>query len=111
MTFQEFKDQYEKVPVKECPNTVSGNPLVSVCVQTYQHAPYIKECLDGILMQETDFNFEVLLGDDSSTDGTREICLEYARKYPDKIRLFLHHRENNINIGGGQQEDLYWLQI
>ncbi|MDZ7795668.1 MAG: glycosyltransferase [Candidatus Marinimicrobia bacterium] len=66
--------------------------LVSVVVVTYQHSNYIKDCLDGILMQKTDFPVEILLGEDASTDGTREICIEYANKYPDKIRLFLHHR-------------------
>src|SRR5690606_4409195 len=76
------------------------NPVVSVCVQTYQHAPYIRECLDSILMQKTDFPFEILLGEDESSDGTREICIEYAEKFPDKIKLFLHRRENNIQIFG-----------
>ncbi len=100
MNFTDFKEKYQKTPVEEYPNNASHQPLVSVCVQTYQHANYIRECLDGILMQKTDFPFEILLGEDSSTDGTREICIEYAEKYPDKIRLFLHHRENNINING-----------
>ena len=100
MTFEEFNDKYQKVPVEEYPNSVSTKPTVSVCVQTYQHTHFIRDCLEGILMQETDFPFEILLGEDASTDGTREICIEYADKYPDKIRLFLHHRENNISIGG-----------
>jgi glycosyltransferase involved in cell wall biosynthesis len=100
MTFQEFKDIYQKVPVVEHLNTVCKEPLVSVCVQTYQHADYIRECLDGILMQKTDFPYEILLGEDASTDGTREICLEYANKYPDRIRLFLHDRGNKIEILG-----------
>ena len=51
-------------------------------------------------MQKTDFPFEILLGEDASTDGTRELCINYAENYPDKIRLFLHHRENNIKISG-----------
>lgn len=101
MTFEEFKKKYEKVPVERYPNAVSDKPLVSVCVQTYNHAVYIRQCLDGILMQQTDFDFEILLGEDDSADGTRKICIEYADKYPDKIRLFLHRRENNIRIGGG----------
>lgn len=84
------------------PTQAPETPLVSVCVQTYQHANYIKECLDSILIQKTDFEFEILLGEDESTDGTREICLEYAEKYPDKIRLFLHSRKNVISIDGNQ---------
>lgn len=75
-------------------------PLVSVCIQTYQHSPFISECLDSILCQKTDFPFEVLLGEDCSTDGTREICIEYAEKHPDKIRLFLHTRDTVIYING-----------
>ncbi len=90
----------QKVPVEHYDHKVPDKPLVSVCVQTYQHAKYIKECLDSILMQETNFNFEILLGEDESTDGTREICIEYAQKYPEKIRLFLHKRENVIYISG-----------
>ena len=74
--------------------------MVSVCVQTFQHVGFIRQCLDGILMQKTNFDFEILLGDDFSTDGTREISIEYAEKHPEKIRLFLHKRINNISING-----------
>ena len=100
MNFELFKSKFQKAPVEEYPNCVPENVVVSVCVQTYQHVDYIKEYLDGILNQKTNFDFEILLGEDASTDGTREICLKYAEKYPDKIRLFLHHRENNISVGG-----------
>jgi glycosyltransferase involved in cell wall biosynthesis len=100
MYFNEFKSTYQKIPVEHYPADVPENPVVSVCVITYQQVDYIHDCLEGILMQETDFPIEILLGEDDSTDGTREICLEYAEKYPDKIRLFLHHRENNIKING-----------
>ena len=88
----------EKVEVK--PNQVSDTPVVSVCVQTYNHENYIKACLDGILMQQTNFEFEILLGEDDSKDNTRKICVEYANKFPDKIRLFLHDRDNVIYING-----------
>jgi glycosyltransferase involved in cell wall biosynthesis len=100
MDFEGFKNKYQKLPVEKCPDLVKLDPVVSVCVQTYQHAEFIAECLDSILRQKTDFDFEILLGDDASTDGTRQICLEYAEKYPDKIRLFLHHRDNNIRVEG-----------
>ena len=68
-------------------------PLISVCVATYQHRHFIKDCLEGILMQKTDFPFEIILGEDDSKDGTREICKKYAEKYQDKIRLFLRDRK------------------
>lgn len=67
-------------------------PLVSVYTATYQHGSYIRECIESILMQKTDFPFELIIGEDDSTDGTREICIEYAEKHPDKIRLFLRDR-------------------
>jgi glycosyltransferase involved in cell wall biosynthesis len=70
-------------------------PLVSVTVPTYQHVNYIRNCLDGILTQNTDFPYEILLGEDGSTDGTREICKEYAEKYPNIIRLFLRDRDTS----------------
>lgn len=100
MDFNKFKSLCQKKEVEVCPSQVVGSPLVSVCISTYQHVNYIKKCLDGVLMQKTSFKFEILLGEDNSNDGTREICLEYAKKYPEKIRLFLHDRENNINING-----------
>jgi len=52
------------------------------------------------LGQNTSYSFEILLGEDGSTDGSRDLCIEYAKKHPDKIRLFLHKRENNIQING-----------
>ena len=68
---EDFIEKYQKVPVEEMPNNTPDEPLVSVCVQTYQHVNYIKQCLDGILMQKTKFAYEVLLGEDESNDGTR----------------------------------------
>ena len=75
-------------------------PLVSVCIPTFQHAPYLRQCLDSVLAQKTNFNFEIILGEDQSNDGTREICEAYALKFPDKIRLFLRKDEEKIFIRG-----------
>ena len=71
------------------------DPVVSIVVATYQHAPFIRQCLEGILMQQTDFPFEIIIGEDESTGATREICVEYAEKYPEKIRLFLRNRKTS----------------
>ena len=98
MNFEVFKSKYELQPVIEVPNQVNQNPKLTVLVLTYQQAPYIKECLDGILMQKTNFSIEIIIGEDDSSDGTRKICKEYAEKNPDKIRLMLHSRVNNIKI-------------
>ncbi|GCD77349.1 glycosyl transferase [Thermaurantimonas aggregans] len=71
-------------------------PLVSICMITYNHEPYIREAIEGVLKQITNFDFELIIGEDCSTDRTREICLEYQRKNPDVIRLLL--REKNIGM-------------
>lgn len=75
-------------------------PLVSVCIPTYQHANYIAQCLESILSQEASFSIEILVGEDQSSDGTREICIAYADRFPEKIRLFLNDREDVILIDG-----------
>jgi len=100
MNFLEFKELYQKKAVQEISSSTPKEPIVSVLVQTYQQKNFIGECLDSILMQETTFEYEILIGEDGSVDGTREICLEYAKNYPGKIRLFLHHRENQIKVLG-----------
>ena len=98
MDFKQFKDRYQKIEVEEISNIVDKNPKVSIIVQTYQHENYIEECLKGILAQKTDFPIEIIIGEDCSKDQTRKICLDYSAKFSDKIRLFLHHRENQIKI-------------
>ena len=79
-------------------NIKSDNLLVSVCVQTYNHEKYIKQCLDSILAQVTSFDFEIILGEDDSNDNTRNICIDYAKNSPEKIKLFLRHRKDVIYI-------------
>ena len=64
----------------------TDKPLVSVCTLAYNHAPYIRECLEGILMQKTNFAFELIIHDDASTDGTADIIREYEAKYPDIVK-------------------------
>ncbi|WP_435579666.1 glycosyltransferase family 2 protein [Gilvibacter sp.] len=79
---------------------MSREITISVGVVTYNHEKYIEQCLEGILMQKVDFNYEIILGEDDSTDNTRAICQKYAQQYPDKIRLFLRSREDVIYING-----------
>jgi len=62
-------------------------PLVSVMMITYNHAPFIGQAIEGVLQQKTDFPFELIIGEDCSPDGTREIVFEYQKKYPDIIRV------------------------
>lgn len=64
-----------------------SDTMVSVCCITYNQEKYISEALDGFLMQKTDFDYEILIGDDCSTDGTRNIIEDYCSRYPDRIKL------------------------
>ncbi len=68
------------------------DPLVSVCIPTFNHMDFIEECLNGVLIQTTNFPYEIIICDDGSYDGTAEICRKYAEKHQDKIRLYDHNR-------------------
>lgn len=63
------------------------NPVVSVFFPTYNHAVFVEQALDSVLMQETDFPFEIVIGEDASTDSTFDIVHRYQRAHPDKINL------------------------
>ncbi len=73
-------------------------PLVSICTLTYNHASYLRKCLDSLLMQKTNFAFEILINDDKSTDETQEIIKEYHEKYPEVIKPLLQE-ENQYSQG------------
>ena len=73
--------------------------LVSVICLAYNHEKYIRECLDSIVCQKTDFKFEIIVQDDVSSDKTVEIIKEYADKYPDII-IPLLHTENQYSKYG-----------
>lgn len=71
------------------------DPLVSIPVITYNHLNFIHQTLNGILMQEVNFKYEIIIGDDFSTDGTKDIILKYAKKYPDAIKVIT----SEVNVG------------
>ena len=76
----------------------NNEPLVSICCITYNHAPFIRQCLDGFLMQRTNFPLEIIVHDDASTDGTADIIREYQEKYPEIIKPILQ-KENQYSKG------------
>ncbi|HKU19079.1 MAG TPA: glycosyltransferase [Candidatus Saccharimonadales bacterium] len=78
-------------------------PVLSVCIITYNHIQYIREALDSILAQEVHVPWQLIIADDCSTDGTREVLLEYQQKYPDVIHLILQKR----NVGPERN----WLDL
>ena len=65
---------------------MKSKPLISVIVITYNQEQYIRQALDSIMVQKTDYPFEVIIGEDYGTDGTRAICEEYTRTFPN-VRL------------------------
>ena len=73
-------------------------PLVSVAVITYNMERYLRPLLDSILKQKVNFPYEIVIDDDHSPDGSREIILEYAKNYPDVIRPRLREQ----NVGGSR---------
>ncbi|MGI6754439.1 MAG: glycosyltransferase [Atopobiaceae bacterium] len=81
-----------------------AEPLVSVCVAVYNHADYIERCLRSIAAQECTFTWEVLVGEDCSTDNTREILKRLEPSLPSNIHIL--YREHNLGaVGNG--EDLW----
>ena len=70
--------------------------MVSVICNTYNHEKYIKSALDGFVMQKTNFEYEVLIHDDASTDSTADIIREYEKKYPDIIKP-IYQSENQYS--------------
>jgi glycosyltransferase involved in cell wall biosynthesis len=74
---------------------MNNEVIVSVCMITYNQENYIKQSLESALFQKTTFKYEIIIGEDNSTDNTRNILLDYKAKYPDKIKLIL----NATNIG------------
>ena len=82
---------------------MSKDCLVSVLCTAYNHEEYIRDALESIVTQQTDFPFELLVNDDASTDGTAAIIREYAEKYPDIVRPF--YQEKNLY---SQDIDIYY---
>ena len=95
---------------------------LTVCVISYNQAPYIRQCLDSILNQDLDDPFEIVIGDDCSTDGTRAIIEDYAARYPHIVRLvpseqnrgaaanyFATHAEARGEFVAHVDGDDYWL--
>ena len=71
---------------------------VSVLIMTYNHARFISKAIDSALMQQTVFHYEIIISEDCSTDGTREIVLDYKQRFPEKI-LFDQAKSSSIAPG------------
>jgi glycosyltransferase involved in cell wall biosynthesis len=81
-------------------------PVLSICCAAYNHEAFIRECLDGFLMQETTFPVEILIHDDASTDKTAEVIREYEARHP-QVVFAVYEKENQYSKGTG---DLFSLR-
>ena len=87
--FEKWTGDPMDIPCRETSDAerLCRRPVVSVAMLAYNHEPFVRQAIEGVMMQKTDFEFELVIGEDCSTDKTREICFECQRKFPDKIRV------------------------
>ncbi len=103
LTVVDFKGDFRGEEISD-PVRLCREPAVSIVTITYNHGKYIAQCLDSILAQKTTFPFEIIVGEDCSTDNTRQIVLDYQRKYPESIRAIISDRNvgaipNRVRVG------------
>lgn len=80
-------------------------PLVSVLMVTYNHAQYIGHAIEGVLRQATTFSFELIIGEDASTDSTFEIARRYQKRFPEKIRIIASDKNTGLRRNGRRVRD------
>ena len=72
------------------------DPRVSVLMITYNHADYLAEAIEGVVQQKCGFPFELIIGEDASTDATRQVALDYQKRYPEVVRVV--HSAANVGM-------------
>ena len=72
-----------------------NEPMVSVVIPTYNHEKYITKAIDSVLEQQTEYTFEILVGEDKSTDQTRKVLEQYEMEHPHRITVF--YRDHNLS--------------
>ena len=85
-------------------SSASALPEVSVCILTYNQAKYIGEAIESAVGQKVNFDYEILIFDDGSEDGTTAILESYAAKFPGKIKIFLSGKN------GGNYSNAYRMK-
>lgn len=76
---------------------IVASPVVSVIVATYNQARFISQCIDSILSQQFEVPYELIIAEDGGSDDTKEICIQYQKKHPKKIRLLLQEKNKGIS--------------
>ena len=83
---------------------------VSVLCTAYNHEKFLRQCLDGFVMQKTNFKYEVIVHDDASTDGTKKIIEEYVKKYPELIKP-IYQTQNQYSIDINIMDNIHSITI
>ena len=84
------------------PDRLVANPLVTVHMLTYNHADFLAQAIEGVVSQQCDFPFELVIGEDASQDATLTIALEYQRRYPHIVRVIHSHGNVGMNANGAR---------
>ena len=92
-----FSSDWTGVLLDEC-TAANPNPKVTIYCLTFNHERYIKRAIESFLMKDTDFDFEIIIHDDASTDSTQKVLREYQAQHPTKIKLILQ-AENQHSKG------------
>lgn len=71
------------------------HPFVSVAIVTYNHEKFIEQCIESVFAQKTNFDFDVIVGEDCSTDNTRQVLMMLEQKYPGRLKPIYHQK----NVG------------
>jgi glycosyltransferase involved in cell wall biosynthesis len=73
-----------------------NNPLVSVFIITYNQEQTISQTIEGVLMQDCNFSVEMIIAEDGSNDGTRNVCRDYQKSYPEKVKLLMQETNQGL---------------
>ena len=96
----------EPIPITEQEWAEGTLPILHIRTMTYMHENFIRECIEGILMQKTTFPVQVLIHDDASTDKTAEIVKEYELKYPKLIKAYYQEANTYSKIDKNERTKL-----
>jgi|GEM_PF-1089170 len=94
-----------QTPVSVKPRRLPPQPVVSVLTPTFNHADFIEDCIKGVIAQQTEYSIQHVIADDGSTDGTQDIILEYAARYPHIVPILQPKR----TYGSNNTRDLFAL--
>lgn len=77
-------------------NKLIKTPVVSVMILAFNHDKFIEKAINSVLTQDFDYEFEIVIGEDFSSDKTREICIKFQNRYPEKIKLLLQDSNKGL---------------